>query len=63
VATTVGVQVVSPKGEVLGVIPMPKQPQNLAFGGGPKRNVLYVVGRGAVYRITTQVKGVDRDRK
>lgn len=63
VATTVGVQVVSPKGELLGVIPMPKQPQNLAFGGGPRRNVLYVVGRGAVYRIATQVKGVDRDRK
>jgi gluconolactonase len=63
VATTVGVQVVSPKGEPLGVIPMPKAPQNLAFGGGPKRNVLYVVGRGAVYRIAMQAKGVDRDRK
>jgi gluconolactonase len=63
VATTVGVQVVSPKGELLGVIAMPKQPQNLAFGGGPKRNVLYVVGRGAVYRIATLTRGPDRDRK
>ncbi len=63
VATTVGVQVVSPKGELLGVIAMPKAPQNLAFGGGPKRNVLYVVGRGAVYRINTLTKGPDRDRK
>ena len=63
VATTLGVQVVSPKGELLGVIPMPKQPQNLAFGGGPKRNVLYVVGRGSVYRINTLTKGPDRDRK
>jgi gluconolactonase len=63
VATTVGVQVVSPKGELLGVIAMPKQAQNLAFGGGPKRNVLYVVGRGSVYRIVTLTKGPDRDRK
>jgi gluconolactonase len=63
VATTVGVQVLSAKGEALGVIAMPKQPQNLAFGGGPKRNVLYVVGRGSVYRIATQTKGPDRDRK
>lgn len=63
VATTVGVQVLSAKGESLGVIPMPKTPQNLAFGGGPKRNVLYVVGRGAVYRITMQAKGPERDRK
>jgi gluconolactonase len=63
VATTVGVQVVSAKGELLGVIPMPKQAQNLAFGGGPKRNVLYVVGRGSVYRINTLTKGPDRDRK
>jgi gluconolactonase len=63
VATTVGVQVFSPKGEPLGVIALPKTPQNLAFGGGPKRNVLYVVGRGSVYRITTLTKGPDRDRK
>jgi gluconolactonase len=63
VATTVGVQVVSPQGELLGVIAMPKAPQNLAFGGGPKRNVLYVVGRGSVYRITTLTQGPDRNRK
>lgn len=63
VATTAGVQVVSPKGELLGVIPMPRPPQNLAFAGGPQRNVLYVVGRGSVYRIATLTKGVARDRK
>jgi hypothetical protein len=44
-------------------IKAPKAPQNLAFGGGPKRNVLYVVGRGAVYSIAMQANGVDRDRK
>ncbi len=57
VATTLGVQVLSAKGEPLGVIALSKQPQNLAFGGGPKRNVLYVVGRGTVYRIATQTRG------
>ena len=63
VATTVGVQVLSPQGGLLGVIAMPKAPQNLAFGGGPKRHVLYVMGRGAVYRIATLTQGPNRDRK
>lgn len=57
VATTVGVQVFSSKGEALGVIPLPKQPQNLAFAGPEKKN-LYVVGRGAVYEIPTLSSGV-----
>ncbi|MEO6080592.1 MAG: SMP-30/gluconolactonase/LRE family protein [Steroidobacteraceae bacterium] len=62
VATTLGVQVFSPKGSSLGVIAMPKQPQNLAFGGRD-RSTLYVVGRGAVYRIATLTKGPDRAGK
>lgn len=62
VATTLGVQVFSPRGEPLGTITLPRQPQNLAFAG-PDRNVLYVVGRGAVYRITTRTAGPDRPGK
>jgi gluconolactonase len=58
VATAVGVQVFSDKGEALGVIAMPKQPQNLAFAG-KDRSVLYVVGRGAVYKIATLTRGRD----
>lgn len=58
VATTLGVQVLSDKGEALGIIAMPKTPQNLAFGG-KDRSVLYVVGRGAVYTIATQTRGRD----
>ncbi len=58
VATTLGVQVFSDKGEALGVIAMPKQAQNLAFGG-KDRNELYVVGRGSVYRIATLARGRD----
>ena len=62
VATTVGVQVFSPKGESLGVIKLPKQPQNLAFAGAA-REALFVVGRGAVYRIDTLTHGPRRAGK
>jgi gluconolactonase len=62
VATALGVQVFTDKGEALGIIALPKQPQNLAFAG-KNRNVLYVVGRGAVYRIATQTRGPNRPGK
>jgi gluconolactonase len=61
-ATTLGVQVVSAEGKPLGIIAMPKQPQNLAFSG-PGRSVLFVVGRGSVYRIATLTHGPDRPGK
>ncbi|WP_374488015.1 SMP-30/gluconolactonase/LRE family protein [Zoogloea sp.] len=56
VASNTGIQVFSAKGEPLGTIALPKQPQNLAFGG-PGKKYLYVVGRGAVYRIPTLTAG------
>jgi gluconolactonase len=62
VATTLGVQVFSAKGEPLGIIPLPKQPQNLAFSG-PGHRDLFVVGRGAVYRIATLTHGPRRAGK
>lgn len=62
VATALGVQVFSAKGKPLGIIAMPKQPQNLAFSG-PGKSVLHVVGRGAVYRITTLTHGTERSGK
>jgi gluconolactonase len=62
VATGAGVEVFSPEGSALGAIPLPKQPQNLAFGGAD-RSKLYVVGRGSVFRIATLTKGVDRPGK
>jgi gluconolactonase len=57
VASTAGVQVFSAEGEALGVIPLPKAPQNLAFAGPGKRS-LYVVGRGAAYRIAALTSGI-----
>jgi gluconolactonase len=56
VASNIGVQVFDATGAALGVIPLPKQPQNLAFAGKDKQT-LYVVGRGAVYKIATLAHG------
>lgn len=55
-ATNAGVEVFSPKGEALGVLKLPKKPQNLAFAGADKKT-LYVVGRGSVYRVATLAAG------
>lgn len=56
VATRAGIEVFSASGEALGIIALPKAPQNLAFAGTNK-SVLYVVGRGAAYRIQTLTTG------
>ena len=56
VASTAGIQVFDASGAALGIIPLPKAPQNLAFAGKDK-NYLYVVGRGAAYRIATLTPG------
>jgi gluconolactonase len=62
VATAVGVQVFSEEGAALGIITLPKQPQNLAFSG-PGRHSLFVVGRGSVYRIQMLTRGPQRTGK
>ncbi len=56
VATSAGVEVFSPHGAPQGIINVPKNPQNIAFAGKNK-DILYVVGRGAVYRIQTLTTG------
>lgn len=56
VASNLGIQVFSSKGEALGTIALPKQPQNLAFAGEDKKT-LYVVGRGAAYRFPVLTAG------
>jgi gluconolactonase len=70
VATNVGVEVFSPKGDLLGVIPaiwggdtfMLKKPQNLAFSG-PGKKTLYMVGAGAVFKVQTLTQGVSKRSK
>lgn len=56
VASNAGVEVFSPTGQALGIIALPKKPQNLAFAGIDKKT-LYVVGRGAAYRIALLTPG------
>jgi gluconolactonase len=69
-ATNAGVEVFSPRGELLGVMPVQwgaennniRKPQNLAFGG-PDRKTLYIVGSGTVYKVRTLSQGPPRPTK
>ena len=51
-----GVEVFTEKGEYLGTIPFSRKPQNLAFAG-PDKRTLYVVGRGAAYKVELLAQG------
>lgn len=51
-----GIEVFSATGEALGNIVLPRKPQNLAFAG-PNKNTLYIVGRGAAYKIAVLTPG------
>lgn len=55
-ATAAGVEVYGPKGETLGVIPVSLPPQNIAFAGADKKT-LYIVGRGAAFKVRLQAEG------
>jgi len=55
-ATSVGIEVFSPGGKHLGTIPLSRIPQNLAFAGLGKKT-LYVVGRGAAFKIDMLTAG------
>jgi gluconolactonase len=55
-AALTGVQVFSPGGQRLGTIPVSRQPQNLAFAG-PDKKTLYIVGRGAAYKVQMLAQG------
>jgi gluconolactonase len=57
VASNAGVEVFDATGAALGVIPIPKKPQNLAFADKDKQT-LYVVGRGAAYKIPLLAQGI-----
>jgi len=55
-ATSAGVQIFSSDGAHLGTIPVSRPPQNLAFAG-PGKQTLYIVGRGAAYKVQMLVPG------
>jgi gluconolactonase len=51
-----GVHVFSPKGALLGTIPLSLQGQNIAFAGADKKT-LYIVGRGAAFKVRLLAAG------
>jgi sugar lactone lactonase YvrE len=55
-ATAAGIQVFTPKGDHLGTIPVSRNPNNLAFAG-PDRKTLFIVARGAVYKVPMIAEG------
>jgi gluconolactonase len=56
VATPVGIQVFSPQGQLLGVIPVSRSAQNLAFAG-PDKKTLFILGRGVVFKLPMLAQG------
>lgn len=56
VTSNTGVDVFDEKGNFLGGIPVPHKPQNVAFAGKDKKT-LYIVGRGAAYKINVLTPG------
>jgi gluconolactonase len=53
-----GIWVISPEGERLDLIELPEAPHNLAFGGDDARD-LYVTALASVYRLRTDVPGIN----
>lgn len=56
VATPIGVQVFDAEGTALGTIPVSRAPQNIAFAG-PNKQTLYIVGRGAAWKVAMLSSG------
>jgi gluconolactonase len=56
IATGLGLQVVSPKGEHLGIIKLPEGPANVTFAG-PENRTLYVTARTGLYTVPMQAAG------
>ncbi len=52
-----GVWVLSPAGERLGLLELPEDPHNLAFGGSDSRD-LYVTALTSVYCLRTAIPGI-----
>lgn len=70
VTTNLGVEVFSPRGDHLGIIPVIwggerfnlRKPQNVAFAG-PDKKTLYIVGAGAVFKVQMLAQGIQSRAK
>lgn len=57
VTASTGVEVYGPDGHSFGVIPVPRQPANCAFGGADHRT-LYITARQGLYRVSLSIPGL-----
>ncbi len=57
ITTGLGIQVVSPEGELLGIIQVPEHPANCAFGG-PDHKTLFITARNGFYRCSSPIEGL-----
>ena len=57
ITSTAGVQVLSPAGELLGIIALPETPANCAFGGEANKT-LFITAQTGLYRCTVPVAGL-----
>ena len=57
VAVALGVWVFEPGGQLLGIIPVPKRPSNLAWCGADPRD-LFITAVDAVYRVRMKAAGI-----
>jgi gluconolactonase len=57
VAAVRGIRVFSPQGQDLGTIPSGTPPQSVGFAG-PQKKMLYIVGRGALYKTQMIAEGI-----
>jgi gluconolactonase len=65
VATGGGIEVLSPRGDHLGILPVrcpPRDCQNVAFGG-PSKQTLYIAGAGSLYKVEMIARGLDTRAK
>lgn len=65
VATGGGVEVFSPQGQPLGIIPVrcpPADCQNIAFSG-PAKQTLYIGGAGSLYKVEMMARGISTRSK
>jgi gluconolactonase len=56
ITSAAGIQVFSDAGELLGIIQVPEQPANCAFGG-PDNRTLYITARKGLYRCVMPIPG------
>ena len=56
ITSGLGIQVFSPAGKLLGIIPFPEQPSNVTFGGQDNKT-LYVTARTGLYACEMEVPG------